>query len=212
MDFFKKAQELVKPAAAASGGDSGSAGGIAAFATSFVSSHTTAPAPEAAAPDAAAPAAAAPAAAGKDPSYQELFQSAQVVYTAATGGGGEKVDYGVVAGAGSDLLHGLSAHTKLDEGAFGSYLTKAEGYLDSYHASHTAKDLPVPAPAAPEAPVAAAAEPPSAPVAPVAEPAPEAAAPPAPEAAAAAPPAAEPQADPAPPAPAVHDAPAPASD
>ncbi|CAA7393527.1 unnamed protein product [Spirodela intermedia] len=74
------------------------------------------------------------------PHASELLGSAKVVAGAAKASlrhepGG--VDKGRVAGAAADLLDAAAHYTKVEEKGAGKYIEKAEGYLRTYHSTHS---------------------------------------------------------------------------
>lgn len=74
------------------------------------------------------------------PQTGELLSSAKVVAGAAKASlrhepGG--VDKGKVAGAAANLLDAAAHYTKLEEKGAGKYIEKAEGYLRTYHSTHS---------------------------------------------------------------------------
>eukprot|EP01018_Ginkgo_biloba_P036579 Gb_15065 [translate_table: standard] len=77
-----------------------------------------------------------------NPSTGDLMSSAQMLKKAAVSkmpegpekkkSEEEEVNMGKLAGAGGDLLGAARRYGKLDQGAYGQYIQKAEGFLENY--------------------------------------------------------------------------------
>jgi hypothetical protein len=84
-----------------------------------------------------------------NPSYGEVFSSAQVLMGAAMGGGGSgsRPDMGEVAEAAGNILGAVSHYAHLEQSSYGAYVEKAETYLHQYgskHASGSGEENPNP--------------------------------------------------------------------
>ncbi|XP_024360914.1 uncharacterized protein [Physcomitrium patens] len=126
MNFFKKAQEFADtgidhtaPPATAGTKDAGF-GGLMSTASDMFKAQN---APTENAAPATSPGGRAV------PTNEELMESSQVLLGAAQG---QKIENTKLAGAAGDILSGLAAYGKLDEGQYSTYIKQAEDYLQKY--------------------------------------------------------------------------------
>lgn len=142
MNFFKQAQEFAASANVNTDNEEGAkqaSGGFGSHiseASSMLKTHSASddvPAEQANLPG------------GRHaPSNQELMESTKLLFGAAQG---QKVENTKLAGAAEDLLGGLAAHGKLDQGQYASYINQAEGYLHKYSGEGQSAARAAPAPA-----------------------------------------------------------------